>query len=189
MEKPLEELECAFCWLKFAGFKELAEHVTLAHLAPEERPQVQNWEGDDYWRNAGENEMLPAPGAGKSETQRGNVGGQASIRKPPNVPFIKVEDLSGETVTAKILGVQTTGTGFNDIIVKISVSGRNFFLGLKASNENYEKLFNGFGPDEKKWIGEHFSIGLNYNEFYEKNFVHIFDAPAPNEKSGGKKSK
>jgi len=31
------DLECAFCYLKFAGFKELAEHVNLAHLAPEER--------------------------------------------------------------------------------------------------------------------------------------------------------
>ena len=38
-EHILEEhaLECAFCYLKFAGFYQLALHVNEAHLAPEER--------------------------------------------------------------------------------------------------------------------------------------------------------
>jgi hypothetical protein len=131
--------------------------------------------------------MLPQPGGGKSESQRGNVGGGGK-RTPPSVPFIKVEDLTEEPKRAKILGVTTKNAGFNDIIVKIAISGRSYFFGLKASNANYEALFNGFGDDENKWVGGEFLIGLNWNEFYEKNFVHVFEAPAkPPKKERAKK--
>jgi len=130
---------------------------------------------------------LPTPGGGKRDAERGNNGGRGnSTRKPPQVPFVRVEDLREEPSRAKILGVVTQNTGFNDVIVKVAINGKSYFLGLKASNPNYEALFNAFGDNENKWVGEEFMIGLNWNDFYEKNFVHIFEAPAPKSR-GGKK--
>ena len=131
--------------------------------------------------------MLKSPGGGKSQTQRNADGGRQ--RPAPAVPFIKVEDLTADPKRAKILAVETQSTGFNDIIVKIAVAGRSYFFGLKASNPNYETLFAAFGADENKWIGEEFMIGLNWNEFYEKSFVHVFDATAPTVKAGKGTSK
>jgi hypothetical protein len=175
-------LECAFCFLKFEDFKELANHTQEAHVAPEDRTAR-----DDVpeWAHPQEEDMLPQPGGGKNETQRGNVGGGGK-RPAPSVPFIKVEDLTEEPKRAKILAVQSKNTGFNDLIVKLAISGRSYFFGLKASNANYETLFNAFGDDENKWVGEEFTIGLNWNEFYEKNFVHVFEAPAKESKRGKK---
>jgi hypothetical protein len=175
-------LECAFCFLTFDGFKELAEHTQTAHVAPEDRiarDNVPEWAIPEEENN----EMLPAPGTGKNASQRESGGGRSN-RKPPAVPFITVEDLTEEPKRAKILGVQTQNTGFNDIIVKIAIGGRSYFLGLKASNPNYELLFKAFGDNENKWVGEEFTIGLNWNEFYEKNFVHVFDAPAKSARKG-----
>jgi hypothetical protein len=174
-------LECFFCFLKFASFEQLAEHVQAAHVSPENRGRERAPTWDEPWE--GVDMALPRPGGGKSDSQRG--GGRGN-RQAPAVPFLKVEDLTQDPKRAKILGVQTQNTGFNDVIVKIAIGGRSFFMGLKASNPNYEALFNAFGEDDNKWVGQEFMVGLNYNEFYEKNFVHIFEAPAPER---GKKSK
>ena len=125
--------------------------------------------------------MLPAPGGGKARSTTPSGGGG---RSKPNVPFLKVEDLREEPSRAKILAVKTQETGFNDLVVKVSIGGKPFFFGLKASNENYETLFNAFGDDDNKWVGEEFLVGLKYNDFYEKNFVHVFKAPAPKGKKG-----
>jgi hypothetical protein len=170
-------LECAFCFLKFAGFKELAEHVNDAHVsetAKAEREQREAW----HPNNEGDNDMaLPQPGGGKRDSQR-DSGRSGSQRPAPKVPFLKVEDLTEEPSRAKILGVQTQNTGFNDIIVKVAIRGKSYFFGLKASNQNYEALFDAFGDNENKWVGEEFLVGLNFNDFYEKQFVHVFEAPA-----------
>jgi hypothetical protein len=181
MNNHIEEdhaLECAFCFLRFDGFAKLAQHVDDAHVSPADRrtklPTIESTL--DEWGLTGE-EMLPAPGTGKRESERGNTGiGSGGSRKPPAVPFLKVEDLSKDPKTAKILAVATKDTGFNDLIVKVAISGRSYFFGLKASNPNYEALFNAFGGDENDWIGEEFTVGLNWNEFYEKSFVHVFSA-------------
>ena len=175
----LEEhaLEWAFCFLRFRDFAALAEHVNEAHTPPEKRRAIQPM--NNWWE---ENDMLPQPGGGKTESQRGG-GKQTSGRPAPTVPFLKVEDLKTDPVRAKILAVQSTNTGFNDVIVKVAVNGRSYFFGLKASNPNYESLFKAFGDDDNKWVGQEFMVGLNWNEFYEKNFVHIFEAPAPERKN------
>ena len=180
------QLECYFCFHKFAGFKELAEHVNDAHVTPKlEQEQSDAWDSLFNYP-IGENDMaLPTPGGGKRDAERGNSGGRGNARKPPQVPFVRVEDLREEPSRAKILAVVTQNTGFNDVIVKITINGKSYFLGLKASNPNYEALFNAFGDNENKWVGEEFMIGLNWNDFYEKNFIHIFECPAP--KSRGKK--
>ena len=175
-------LECAFCFLKFESLKELAQHTQEAHVSPEDR-KGRDW--PEWAERKDDEEMLPQPGGGKSETQRGNIGGGGK-RSAPNVPFIKVEDLTEEPKLAKILAVQSKNTGFNDLIVKIAIGGRSYFFGLKSSNANYETLFNAFGDDEKKWIGQEFTIGLNWNDFYEKNFTHVFEAPAKDPKRGKK---
>jgi hypothetical protein len=170
-------LECVFCYLKFPEFKTLADHVLDAHKSEEERAQFRRFDP----ANPMEDEMtLPAPGGGRARSTPVSGGGRAK----PTVPFLKVEDLREEPVRAKILGVKTQDTGFNDLIVKVAIGGRSYFFGLKASNENYEQLFNAFGDDDNKWVGEEFLVGLKYNEFHEKNFVHIFKAPAPKGKKG-----
>jgi len=175
-----EPIECHFCYYSFASFNELADHVQQAHVAPEDRKREEGlpWTDDNMEEDMG----LPAPGGGKRPSQRED--GRGTARKAPNVPFLGVEDFSssGEenAVDAKILGVAIPTSGFNDIVVKIKVNNKSYFLGLKASNENYETLFNAFGDDENKWVGEEFRIGLNFNEFYEKNFVHIFSVTEPN---------
>ena len=127
---------------------------------------------------------LPRPGGGdaRSTPMQGGTG-----RAKPTVPYLKVEDLQSDPVHAKILAVEAKASRFNDITVKLAVGGKPFFLGLKASNPNYEMLFNGFGDDERKWIGEEIMIGLQWNEFHEKNFINIFEAPAKD--SGSKKKK
>jgi hypothetical protein len=181
MEK--HSLECAQCYLNFADFSELAKHVKQAHVPPNERWDAQD---ESFWRN--EDMSLPIPGGGKQASQRENAGGGGrggGGRPAPSVPYIKVEDLpSEEKVRAKILAVKTDNVGFNDAVIKIAMNGRSFFFGLKASNENYELLFKAFGSNENKWVGEEFFIGLQWNDFYEKNFIQVFDAPAP--KSKGK---
>src|SRR5579885_131926 len=53
------DLECAFCYLKFAGFKELAEHVNDAHVCPEERrsnnatTSTKRETFEEFWQSAG----------------------------------------------------------------------------------------------------------------------------------------
>jgi len=179
------ELECYFCFLKFPSFQELAKHVTDAHVSSEaqhEREMREAWHPDDD-REENQSMSLPTPGGGKRDAERGNSGASRGNRKPPAVPFLRVEDLNPEEKNvAKILAVQTQNTGFNDVIVKIALGGRSYFFGLKASNPNYEALFNAFGENENKWVGESFTIGLNWNDFYEKNFVHVYEAPAPKQR-------
>jgi hypothetical protein len=185
------QLECFFCNQKFKDFGPLGEHVRREHpeigaalpSAPDEEsfigqpPPFEEWEEHGWFLGNEDDDMLPPVGGGKTPSQRtGRKGGRGG--PAPNVPFITVENLSNDPVTAKILGVEAqTGGGFNDVIVKISIKGRSYFLGLKASNPNYETLINALGQDEKKWIDIEFTIGLNWNEFYEKNFVHIFECP------------
>lgn len=173
------ELECVFCYLKFESFGTLAKHVLEAHKSEDERANFVHFNPN----NPMEDEMaLPAPGGGRTTSQGG------SGRSKATVPFLRVEDLQKEPSRAKILAVQAQdGSGFNDLIVKISIDGKPFFFGLKTSNPNYETLFNAFGADDKKWIGEEFTVGLNWNEFHEKNFVHVFDAPAKKDGRKGKK--
>lgn len=169
------QLECAFCFLKFQSFETLAAHVLEAHKSDEERVQFKHFDAanptsEDYM-------ALPQPGGGRARSTTPNSGGG---RAKPNVPFLKVEDLREEPSRAKILGVKTQDAGFNDLVLKVSIGGKSFFFGLKASNENYQTLFDAFGEDDNRWVGEEFLIGLKYNDFYEKNFVHVFKAPAPN---------
>jgi len=128
---------------------------------------------------------LPQPGGGRAKSTTPSGGGG---RAKPTVPFLKVEDLREEPSRAKILAVKTQDAGFNDLVVKIAVNGKSFFFGLKASNENYQTLFDAFGDDDNAWVGEEFLVGLKYNEFYEKNFVHVFKAPAPTSERKSKKA-
>src|SRR5258708_4263718 len=111
-------------------------------------------------------EMLPQPGGGKTPSQR--TGTQQSKPKT-GLQFIGVEDLTQDPQVAKILATLTENTGYNDLVLKISIGARRFFFGLKASNPNYETLFRAFGGDETKWVGLDFTIGLNFNEVYEEN--------------------
>lgn len=198
-----EKLPCAFCEKKFTDFGPLGEHVRQAHpeigaalpSAPETKPDKYDdavnqlgpdmaedadasWEQHGWFQGNEDENMLPPVGGGKTQSQRGGGDNRGSGRRPstpPSVPFIKVEDLTQDPVTAKILGVQTQNTGFNDVIVKIAIRGRSFFFGLKASNPNYETLVKALGNDENAWMNAEFTIGLEFNEFYEKNFVNVFE--------------
>ena len=64
----LEEhsLECAFCFLKFASFKELAEHVTEAHVEPEKRKS-------EYTKANRESREQWTPGRDTTQTGRGRL--------------------------------------------------------------------------------------------------------------------
>jgi hypothetical protein len=193
-------LPCAFCDKIFPDFGPLAAHVLTRHMdvgeflrdhgPVEQTPSesTQQWEDHGWFLDDKENDnMLPSIGGGKTPSQRTNK--QIGIRKTPQVPFLTVEDVSEEPKTAKILGVQTQNTGFNDVVVKIVMGSRSYFLGLKASNPNYETLVTALGYDEKTWVGREFTIGLNWNEFYEKNFVHVFEVIADVLNPNSKKSK
>src|ERR1700761_691947 len=176
------QLECAFCYVKCIDFRALATHVLEAHKSEEERAQYKHFNPT----NPMEDEMaLPQPGGGRAKSTTPSGGGG---RAKPTVPFLKVEDLREEPSRAKILAVKTQDAGFNDLVVKIAVNGKSFFFGLKASNENYQTLFDAFGDDDNAWVGEEFLVGLKYNEFYEKNFVHVFKAPAPTSERKSKKA-
>ena len=58
-------LECAFCFLKFDGFKELAEHTQLAHVPENERKHE--------YTEAGRTESRLAPGREVTQTGRGQL--------------------------------------------------------------------------------------------------------------------
>jgi hypothetical protein len=176
------ELECVFCYLKFESFSTLSQHVLEAHKSKEERATFVHFNPNNPMED---DVMLPAPGNGRARSTTPSGGGG---RAKPSVPFLKVEDLREEPSRAKILAVKTQDAGFNDCVVKVAIGGKSFFFGLKASNENYQALFDAFGDDDNKWIGEEFLIGLKYNDFYEKNFVHVFKAPAPASEGRKKKS-
>src|SRR5258708_1618329 len=147
---------CMFCQRTFKSFVALGMHVKTEHAAkigaaslklPDRKPADDSWEDTGWFLGELEEMALPQPGGGKTQGQR-ESGPTRPKRTPPAVPFIGVEDLTSDPKTAKILAVQTQNTGFNDIIVKIAISGRSYFLGLKASNPNYETLFRAFGSDE-----------------------------------------
>jgi hypothetical protein len=125
--------------------------------------------------------MLPKPKTRSTEEDAPGARG----RSAPSVPFLKVEDLTAEGKRAKILGVQSQRTKYNDLVVKLAIGGRSFFFGLRLSNPNFETLYEAFGADENKWVGQEFLIGLEWNDFYEKNFVRVLEAPA--KKSKGEK--
>jgi uncharacterized C2H2 Zn-finger protein len=165
-----ESLDCFWCGKLFKDFKVLALHV--------QNHGVENFaEAIRYYQEKETENMLPSPGGPGG--QRPARDGQGSGGRPkPAVPFIKAEDLGRDPQRAKILMVQTENTGFNDVIVKIAVKGKSFFFGLKASNGNFKTLFNAFGSDENSWIGQEFMIGLEWNDWYEKNFVNVMEAPA-----------
>lgn len=131
--------------------------------------------------------MLPQPSQGAGRTQ-GDSGARGR-RRPPTVPFLTVENLTEEPKKAKILAVQTANVGrFNDLVVKVAMGGTSYFMGLKTNNPNYEILFNKLGDKENDWVGREFLIGLEWNEFYEKNFATITEV-LPDEKEGKKKAK
>jgi len=124
--------------------------------------------------------MLRPPSGNAASGRAGTA--DAGGRKKPTVPFLSVEDLGSDPVTAKILGVDIRPSKYNDITVKLAVRGRSYFLGMKDNNPNYEVLFNGLGPDENKWMGQEILMGLEFNDFYEKQFITVFEAPAKGEK-------
>ena len=187
LEKDHGELECYFCYLKFASFAELAEHVNVAHTEPGKRVPE---ELPDWAR--GESDMsLPAPNAGRTQNQR-DGGGRRST-SGPKFQFIKIEDVpQGEPEPAKIIATSTQNTGFNDIVLKIEFRNKRYFFGLKSSNENYEKMFRAWGDDDKDWVGKSFTLGQNYNEFHDKNFLHVFalldESGKPEKKARKKKA-
>jgi hypothetical protein len=193
-------LECAFCETSVSrGIKCLPDFASLAaHVKAMHGEKQLDWiEGEAIVYEGlppfafnqikiekGELIMLPAPKQAKGDQGQGGRGrGGARERQEPAVPFLKVEHLTNDPVTAKVLGVRTENVGWNDIVVKLAIKGRSFFLGLKADNPNYSVLINGLGRDENKWMGEEILIGNELNEFYEKNFVTVFEAPAKARKS------
>lgn len=172
-----DELLCAFCGRGYKDFGMLARHVQEDHA---DTVAMLHDLAENITEDTTEEEgefMLPQVGGGKPNDRQGQQGG--GRRRPPAVPFLTVEDLKADPVRAKVLGLETKQTGFNDVIVKIAIGGKSFFMGLKASNPNYETLTNGLGFDENKWVGQEFLVGLQWNEFYEKSFVNVFDCPAP----------
>lgn len=211
-------LPCAFCDQKFSDFGPLGEHVRQAHpeigaalpSAPETKPYNKyddavdqlgpdmaedagaSWE-EHGWFQGEDEDMLPPVGGGKTQSQRNQPQGGGGRRPtPPSVPFLKVEDLTNDPVTAKVLGVQTQNTGYNDVIIKVAIKGRSFFYGLKASNPAYETLTKALGHNDNDWMGATFTVGLEWNEFYEKNFVTVFEVfpndGKPAETKRGKKN-
>lgn len=202
-------LPCAFCDQKFSDFGPLGEHVRQAHpeigaalpSAPEEKPIPDSemadvdvsWEEHGWFLGNEDEDMLPPVGGGKTQSQRNQPQGGGGRRPtPPSVPFLKVEDLTNDPVTAKVLGVQTQNTGYNDVIIKVAIKGRSFFYGLKASNPAYETLTKALGHNDNDWMGAEFTVGLEWNEFYEKNFVTVFEVKPndgrPAETKRGKKN-
>jgi hypothetical protein len=168
------QLPCAFCSREFHDFGGLATHVQTEHADVVDMLHriAENITEEEDERD----DMLPQVGGGKRNDRQGQSGG--GRRPAPAVPFLVVDDLKADPVRAKILGLETKNTGFNDVIVKIAIGGKSFFMGLKASNPNYEALTAGLGFDENKWVGQEFMIGLQWNEFYEKNFVQVYECPA-----------
>lgn len=104
---------------------------------------------------------LPAP-----SSSSGTTGGGT-----PRFPFIKVENLSSEPSLCKVIAVDTRGTGFNNVVVKVSMNGQVMFLGLKNNSPVYQKLFEELGADEAKWTSEEFYLVQEWNEFYNRNFI------------------
>lgn len=159
---PEGSLDCAYCECRYNSFVELAAHV-------------QRWHYDSRGRfikheTREDGTMLPAPKAG------GSTGGKTSGTGAGSpLPFLKVEDMTKEPRRCKILGVDANGAGFNDVVMKVHLAGRNFFFGLKANNPCYRTLIEGLGNDETKWADREFSIGMEYNDFYEKNYITVFE--------------
>lgn len=113
--------------------------------------------------------MLKAP-TGTTRPEAGKGGTKSTI------PFIKVDDVPGkERLRCKILAVDPNGSGYNDIVVKINTNNRKFFYGLKTNNPAYSTLIDALGTDETQWVGREFLLGLEYNDTYEKNYLHVFE--------------
>ena len=190
-------IDCYFCGMKadaefppeqggFDDFKKLAAHVLHCPWSPLPKPRTEfhieaanllaaNRIADA--RMNGETTMsLPQP---KQSGAPGTSGGS------PTFPFLKVDNLTDQPREATITGVDTNGTGFNDIVVKIKMDGKGYFFGLKASNPCYKILFEKLGSDEERWIGRSFTLLQEWNTFYEKNFIGIGKV-LPAEKTGKK---
>ena len=161
---PQGPLDCAYCDnFRTNDFAELGAHVQRFHFdARGKRININVREDGSI--------MLPPPKVGGQSDTKGRAANAGT-----QLPFLKVEDMTKEPRRCKILGVDANGAGFNDIVLKVHLAGRNSFLGLKANNPNYRTLIEGLGNDETKWKDREFSIGMEYNEFYDKNYIHIFE--------------
>lgn len=109
---------------------------------------------------------LPAPTVGG--TRPGGGGGSQ-----PAFNFLKVENLTAEPQECTIMGVDTRGTGFNALVVKIKMGGSIWLLGLKTNSPVYEALFLAFGSNEKEWTGRKFTLKQEWNDFYQRNFIGV----------------
>lgn len=156
-DSDANQLECYMCFYGASDFGDLAQHVQSCHV-----PRLERKESEETM-------------ALKVPTGKNTATSPAGGTKSP-IPYVKVEDIPGkDRWRCKITAVDPNGSGYNDVVVKIAANGRKFFYGLKINNPSYATLVDALGSDETQWIGREFSLGLQYNETYEKNYLHVYE--------------
>lgn len=110
--------------------------------------------------------MLPASKMQPRTANRGSGPGTA-------LPFLKVENLTDKPKPVSIVAVETRGSRYNDVVVKLKMDGAQWFLGLKATSPVYHKLVESLGTDETVWPGREFSLFAEWNDFYGRSFISV----------------
>lgn len=104
------------------------------------------------------------------------------LRKPTGQKFetilLRPEDLEGTRQTLKITrvgGLPENLSKFNDfgIFVILQSNGVEYALGLDTGKQNYLLLFERFGEDETKWIGQTFDVRAIYSANLETDFISV----------------
>lgn len=98
--------------------------------------------------------MLQAP---TRSGQRGSKG--------PRAQYLKASLLGGKAKTFKATKLVLEATDYSDVqLFCTDGDGEKFILGLRYNSENYAKLFEAFGDDEKAWAGKSFVLTPVYSE-------------------------
>ena len=103
-------------------------------------------------------------------------GSTTRARRPGQLRYLKVDDVTTDPQTAKVLGVKVDEEGRygTRVVLKLTFKGQTMFWGLGIKkNPNYDLLVGKFGHDENDWVGRHILLSAEQDEFSENFFIRV----------------
>lgn len=127
------------------------------------------------------NTMLPTPtaSAATKATSTNNSRGSGPKKVFINVEMLKAMATKEKPLIATIIGAnaETASNRYNDVVMKLKVGMTTLWYGVKANNPNFARLVDGLSQDEEKWKGREISMYTEFDEYHERDFVHVDTLP------------